>query len=420
MKLYNSKNFVPWSIVLILTISCKEPSNIGLNIHPISDRITINVNDSLFQLEINTLSEDSIKSDEPTKLLLGNINQDPMFPISTAYFMTNILLPSNNINLGDVSNIIVDSVVLQYAISNTYGSEISSFPTIYATSLDISINKDSTYFSNFELNFDQSELLSLSNRIVEDSNSTPILKINLDNSIGEFIINGSNQGSLVTNESFLQYFNGLKVSTSDPNNISSSNDNTILYLDAENPKSKLRIFYRDLSFPDSSFTFDLVVGGDAARVNLFNKKNFQQLQSLNEFCYVQSMSSFRGEIKIMNINEIKNALENKIINKVILKFSANDDSQYPSHDRLFLVTKDSFENDIFLEDFVSEGDSHFGGFKNGGKYEFNITRHFSNLIKNNTQNTNILYLVSSGAVVNANRSIILKSSFELEILFSNL
>ena len=416
--MYSYKSLILFCVFSFILFSCKDPSEIGLDIHPESDRILIKNNSNFFNFSTNTLSEDSLRTDEPIRLLLGNLTSDPIFPKSNAHFISNLLLPSNNISFGDITNIIVDSVILQYVIDDYYGNEIQTFPNLYVSKLTDPIYKDSSYYSNYPVVYSQSELVSVNNIVVQDSNSVSIIKISIDNSVGQEIIDGGN--ALSSNEDFLQYFYGLKVATANPSDLNLANDNTILYLNADNQKSKFSIYYRDISVNDSVMSFDLMLGGDAARVNLFNQKNIQQLNASPDSCYVQSMSSYLTSIQFNNLESIRDTLKNKVINKVNLKFSCNEDLQFGAHEKLFLVRKNSMGVNVFLSDFVIEGESHFGGQNQSNNFTFNITRYFSDLINGASGFTGELLLLPSGAVINANRTIIPKSSFVIEVLYSEL
>ena len=418
MRLYSYKSLILFCVFSFILFSCKDPSEIGLDIHPESDRILIKNNSNFFNFSTNTLSEDSLRTDEPVRLLLGNLTNDPIFPKSNAHFISNLLLPSNNISFGDITNIIVDSVILQYVIDDYYGNEIQTFPNLYVSKLTDPIYKDSSYYSNYPVVYSQSELVSVNNIVVQDSNSVSIIKISIDNSVGQEIIDGGN--ALSSNEDFLQYFYGLKVATANPSDLNLANDNTILYLNADNQKSKFSIYYRDISVNDSVMSFDLMLGGDAARVNLFNQKNIQQLNASPDSCYVQSMSSYLTSIQFNNLESIRDTLKNKVINKVNLKFSCNEDLQFGAHEKLFLVRKNSMGVNVFLSDFVIEGESHFGGQNQSNNFTFNITRYFSDLINGASGFTGELLLLPSGAVINANRTIIPKSSFVIEVIYSEL
>ena len=418
MRLHSYKSLIFFCVFSFILFSCKDPSEIGLDIHPESDRILIKNNSDFFNFSMKTLSEDSIRTDEPVRLLLGNLTSDPIFPKSNAHFITNLLLPSNNISFGDITNIIIDSVILQYVIDDYYGNEIQTFPNLYVSKLTDPIYKDSSYYSNYPVVYSQSELVSVNNTVVQDSNSVSVIKISIENYIGQEIIDGGN--ALSSNEDFLQYFYGLKVTTVNPSDLNLANDNTILYLNADNQKSKFSIYYRDISVNDSVMSFDLMLGGDAARVNLFNQKNIQQLNASADSCYVQSMSSYITSIQFNNLESIKDTLKNKVINKVNLKFSCNEDLQFGAHEKLFLVRKNTMGVNVFLSDFVIEGESHFGGQNQGNNFTFNITRYFSDLINGASGFTGELLILPSGAVINANRTIIPKSSFLIEVIYSEL
>ena len=57
------------------------------------------------------------------------------------------------------------------------------------------------------------------------------------------------------------------------------------------------------------------------------KKIFNNL-IYTDSCYIQSMSSYKTSIQFNNLESIKDTLKNKVINKVNLKFSCNEDLQF--------------------------------------------------------------------------------------------
>ena len=63
------------------------------------------------------------------------------------------------------------------------------------------------------------------------------------------------------------------------------------------------------------------------------------------------MSSYITSIQFNNLESIKDTLKNKVINKVNLKFSCNEDLQFEAHEKLFLVRKNSMGVNVFLSDF---------------------------------------------------------------------
>ena len=104
----------------------------------------------------------------------------------------------------------------------------------------------------------------------------PVLRINLENYYGQQILDlGSDV--LKDNESFLQEFYGLELSA--------EAQNTMLYLNPNGTNSYLKIYYHnDISGTDT-LSLDFELGGDAARVNLFNDKNDEIIleDNINKF-----------------------------------------------------------------------------------------------------------------------------------------
>ena len=401
-------------LVIFVLTSCDDPGVVGLEVQPSSDKIEIFSNnfsqsDSLPALTISTESVDSLRTDETSSLLLGHIYTDPYFGDNVGAFVTQIALTESNIDLGN--NPIVDSVVMSYSYSGYYG-DLSTITAIAVNYSDLYIYKDSIYYSNHQFSGSPpgSEDLLLDFTISSDTSTSPILKMILDNSIGQQILDLGNS-NLIDNETFQENFGLLWFNEYSPT------PNSIIYLNPSGSNSNFTVYYHNSISDTLSLSF--ILDGDAARINLFNEKPLSNLTIDPSLSYIQSMAGFKANIALGNINLIKDSLEGKAINKVTLSFNANDDSFYPPHENLSLVRVDSSGNNVFLADLSVEGVAHFGGEYSNGKYEFNITRYFNNLL-NNDSYTNQLYLLASGGAVNANRTIIDNSSIKISILYSDL
>lgn len=408
------KRFFFLALIFFIFHSCDESSQLGLEVQPSSDKIEIflnnfSQNDSLPAFVISTESVDSLRSDETSSLLLGHIYTDPVFGENIGAFVTQIALSESNIDLGN--NPVVDSVVMSYSYSGYYG-DLSSITEIAVNYSDLDIYKDSVYYSNHQFSGSPSgsEDLLLDFTISPDTSTSPILKMTLDNSIGQQILDIGNSG-LLDNETFQENFGLLWF------NEYSSTPNSIIYLNPSGSNSNFTVYYHNSSSDTLSLSF--VLDGDAARINLFNDKPLSNLVMDPSYSYVQSMAGYKSKISLENLNSIKEDLDGKAINKVTLSFNVNDDSSYPPHENLSLVRVDSAGNNVFLADLSIEGASHFGGQYLNGGYEFNISRYFNNML-NNAAYTNELYLLSSGGAVNANRTIIDNNSIIISILYSDL
>ncbi|MBT3611781.1 MAG: DUF4270 family protein [Flavobacteriales bacterium] len=395
-------------IMGLIAASCTDPNTIGLEVQPTSDNIIISETSSFNWQTTQTDSEDSLRTDEALNLILGGID-DSQFGLNNAGFYTQILLTENNTDLG--TNPIVDSIVMSYTYSGYYG-DLENFTSLDVLILQEDIYKDSVYYSN---SYQISSLGGMSYvesfSVSEDASESPSLTIRLSDSFGQEILDLQNEG-LKDNEAFLENFKGISVIA--------SAQNTMLYLNPTGSNSFLKIYYHNEQSGSDTISLDFELGGDAARINLFNHKPLVNLNQEEDKVYIQSMAGYKTRISINNTDSLKSMLEGKSINKVTMSFDVNEGSQaeYTAHDKLFLVRVNEEGNNIFLTDFTIEGETHFGGRLEDDKYEFNITRYFYQLLNNDIY-TNDLYLLPAGAAVNANRTI-LNKDIKLTIHYSEL
>ena len=395
-------------IIGLIAASCTDPNTIGLEVQPTSDNIIISETSSFNWQTTQTDSEDSLRTDEALNLILGGID-DSQFGLNNAGFYTQILLTENNTDLG--TNPIVDSVVMSYTYSGYYG-DLENFTSLDVLILQEDIYKDSVYYSNsYQIPAPGGMSYVESFSVSEDASESPSLTIRLSDSFGQEILDLQNEG-LKDNETFLENFKGISVIA--------SAQNTMLYLNPAGSNSFLKIYYHNDESGTDTLSLDFELGGDAARINLFNHKPLVNLNQEEDKVYIQSMAGYKTKISINNTDSLKSMLEGKSINKVTMSFDVNEGSQaeYTAHDKLFLVRVNEEGNNIFLTDFTIEGETHFGGRLEDDKYEFNITRYFYQLLNNDIY-TNDLYLLPAGAAVNANRTI-LDKDIKFTIHYSEL
>lgn len=389
-----------------ITFSCSDPNTIGLELQPVSDNIIIGNTTSFKWQNFQTESEDSLRTDEALNLILGEIN-DIRFGTNKGSFCTQMLLVSNNIDLGE--NPIVDSVILSYSYTGYYG-DLNEFTNLEISELSEGIFKDSIYYSN---SFDlvSNNMLNVDTFYLSNTITNPSLRIKLKNEFGQQILNLGNAG-LVDNETFLQSFNGISVLA--------NAENTLLYLNPDATNSYFKIFYHNDATISDTLSLDFSLSGDAARINLFNQKNQNNILEDSSKIYIQSMAGYKAKISITNVDSIRSLLNDKVINKVTMSFDVNNTSisEYEAHEKLVLVRVNDDGENIFLSDFLIEGNEYFGGDLENNQYKFNITRYFYQFL-NNDSYTNNLYLLSSGAAVNANRTV-LEKDIKLQIYYSKL
>ena len=392
-------------LLVVFCFSCTDPDILGLEIQPESDNILIfNSLSSDFQTEIE--SEDSLRTDNVVSLTLGEIH-DPIFGLNSAGFYTQLLLTENNIDLG--TNPIVDSVIFSYTYSGSYG-DLSQFDNISVQRVFTDLHNDSIYYSNtFQLA--ASNIYNVEEYTISESSNNPNIRIKLTNEFGQQIIDLGSE-FLVDNETFLSQFQGLSLSA--------FGSNAMLYLNPNGSESYFKIYYKNDENISDTLSLDFQVGGDAARVNIFNEKSSENIIQDISKIYIQSMAGYKAKISFNNIDSLRALLRNQVINKATVEFNVLDGSQseYLAHNKLVLVRTNSAGENIFLSDFLLEGDDYFGGDLNNEKYQFNITRYLYQLLTNSDY-TSDLYLLSGGGAVNANRTLLEKEVL-LKIYYSEL
>ena len=394
-------------IIGLIAVSCTDPNTIGLEVQPTSDNIIIS-SANFEGISSVTESEDSLRTDEALNLILGGID-DSEFSFNNAGFYTQILLTENNTDLG--TNPIVDSVVLSYTYSGYYG-DLQDLTSLDVVVLQEDIYKDSIYYStSYTIPVSSGMQYVESFSVSDEASESPLLTVKLSGDFGQEILDLENEG-LKDNETFLENFKGISVFA--------SGENTMLYLNPSGSNSSLKIYYHNDESETDTLSLDFELGGDAARINLFNPKPLESLNQVDGKIYIQSMSGYKAKIEVNNTDSIKSILQGKAINKVTIVFDVEDGSQseYTAHDKLFLVRVNEQGDNVFLTDYTVEGENHFGGSLDNDKYEFNITRYFYQLLNNDTY-TNDLYLLPAGAAVNANRTI-LSEDIKLTINYSKL
>ena len=392
-------------LLVVSLLSCSEPSIIGLEVQPDSEKITINSNSSNL-IDFNNESEESLINNSSLNLL-GEL-EDNYFLKNKASFITQILPPVSNLTLEE--NLTVDSVILSYNYSDYYGN-LDGFSSIEVRKIEQDVYSDSIYYSN---DFSYDDFAQLPN-IAEDyyisfDSLNPLVRIKINNDIGQQILALGNT-ILSNNNDFLDDFKGLFVSA--------QTQNTILYLNPLATNSNFSIYYHnDL---DSANTLSFRLDGNAARTNVFEKVISNNILNNKENIYVESMSGYKCNISFTNLDTLQKMLAGKVVNQAIMSFELDNNlmtNDIIPHSQLHLARLDSDGNIIDLTDYVIEGSSFFGGRLENNIYNFNITRYFHELLFNGTF-TNQLYLLDKSANINANRSII-KKDVELNIIYSDI
>jgi hypothetical protein len=259
-------------IALFISTSCKKKET-GLGNDVLNPNSLLNSTQvDTFELTTFTIAEDSLISDNPAYGVLGSYN-DPKFGKVDASFYTQLILSGTSPNFGDLSTIVVDSMMLGLQYVDFYG-ELSP-QTVEVYQMTEAIYIDSTYYSFEHKNHSSTNLVMpgygtftpdpTGETIIGEDTVDAQLRIRLNNSLATQFINESavvGGINFTSNENFQNYFKGLYVKVN--NAAQASGKGGVFYFNLSNSSSKLTIYYKQDGVQKS---FDFLVSSDCADFN---------------------------------------------------------------------------------------------------------------------------------------------------------
>jgi hypothetical protein len=414
-------------IVLTATIACtKKENSLGSSIQPEGDVLAANQTDST-SIITYTVNGDSVRTDELAGNNLLGVYHDPFFGKTQADLYTQIRLQSAvdfTPESGDFNDLIIDSVILYLELKGSYGNLQEQTFEVYQMIDDI--YKDSVYFSNTLKATSFTNLVAAGQGTIKPDpfspaylgatlQSSPLLKIPLDvTNFGWNVVNQSGTSVLETNDGengFVAWFKGLKIVS---NTVQNANEGAILYADLLSTKSKITMYYRDVSGDVSehdTLKFDFNINANCAYYNQYLKDYTNttvgaQLSDSTlgqQTAFFQNMAGVKTMLSFPHLNELRG--KNLVVNKAELilptQYYVFDPYMVPA--QLSLTRKSETGSALLLPDFA-EGE--VGIFRATiSAYTFNITRYINQVISGTLENTP-LKLLSVNEALSANRVII--------------
>ena len=411
---------------------CEDESSIGIEVLPGGDLISIR--NTIQNTRSYTFSEDSIKTSQPNKSLLGSFT-DSIFGNTTIGFAAQYRLNE----FPDFSkNAQVDSIKLYLYYRIIYGDTLTK-QKIKVYELESPLDYDTKYTQDVDLkSMAYDKLLGeyeFTARVRLDSLGDTItyqaLVIPLDISLGERLIN-ADTSHMVNSDVFLEYFKGLYVESEKL----TTQGGAILSLEAVRngsfDGSALALFYHNDSLKskvsgDSVLIMPYTISNFSARVNniVHDYSQTSFYDNLNQeiiedsLIYVQATGGLKSRILIDNLTSWKDSMTiigtdtfPYAINKAELIFQidtvASQVHKYqPPLQMLFTVVA---ENGIeyLPRDYVFNPTYYGGGLLSDYTYHFTITQHLQEIIDGNAEN-NGFYLTPARKNDQANR-VVLKGS----------
>jgi hypothetical protein len=426
-------------VALIAFASCKKLPDIGSSLQPSSSFIKV-----AFSGDQDIIAEteriDSLSTKAASLSLVGDLN-DPFFGNSNLSFYTQIGLTSNSIKWGEGAT--TDSIVLQMIYSGYYGDTLSPV-TLKVHEVAESMSRESmTYYSNTSFTLGD-ELASYTfsprpktrSNIDDDSLTVAVVRIPIDNALGERFI--SNESQFASNTAFMKYFNGINVSCEPANGTGS-----ICYFNLLNTKSYLRIYYHN----DYDTTFyDFNVSDKYIRFNHF-EHDYSDAQApiafddttSNQYLYVQSTAGVRSRLTFPNLAQwAKDMNTNVLINEAKLILTGangmingvnNDTDMFSQPVQLVVVKANEDDSYSILPDQMV-GTNYFNGMYDAKSDQvwFRISEYVQDLVLAGPEADNYgLFVYTYSGAYNAKRWIFhgpdspdTTNRVRLEIIYSKI
>jgi len=403
-------------VILIFLYSCADESTIiGVDLQPEADKLKVFFSDTS-TLRAYSVPEDSIRTDETTVSMLGSY-YDPIFGTTNSSIYTQIRLSTTSVDFGTEPQL--DSIVLAFEYTGEYYGDTTTQLTFRVFEIADSLDRDTSYYSNQTKQIIEPEIGSFitapkptDSIYVDTIKYRAQFRMHLNDDFGNKLLN-SDEANLASGTAFLQFIKGIYVTT-DP----VSQGGALLYFSLVSNYSRIILYYHN--HPDTLKNYNFPIADISARFMNFDHYDYQNADPAfysqvfdgdtalgSDVLYLQPMAGIKTKIEIPYLRDwVKN--QQIAINEAKLVISNyNTESEFEPAPALVLLSIDSLGAGSLMVDYY-EGLTYFGGSydEDNGEYYFRISRYVQNLLKSDTIKDYGLYLVISGASLQANRVLI--------------
>ena len=258
------------------TTGCRKPDGgLGLGLQPEGELLDLRTDTLPFQLEM--VPVDSLRTDERSRLLLGN-TIDPISGLTSAFFSTELRLSQTAVDFGESP--VCDSVVFVLRFNGpSYGLNDDQY--LVVEQLADTLNIDSAYYA-------QDVPLTVPGNLVDPS-SQPVqmhplqsvyvgndtlsaqVRMLLDAGFGQTLLD-ADSSVYSSNSEWRTWFKGLQVR-------SESGGGGLVSLEPNAGVSYLRLHYHNTT---DTTSYDFVLNANAARVTHFKHAWSSEFQALND------------------------------------------------------------------------------------------------------------------------------------------
>jgi hypothetical protein len=205
---FRCKFFFAIACSLVFIVSCNKEEELGLEIQPLEDRITVGFSNGA-GLTAYSVHDDSIRTDKTLVSLLGSYF-DPVFGFNTAGFYVQLRLPNTNVDFGP--NPVLDSIVLSLVYTGNHYGKLAARQRVHVYEILEGFHRDSAYYAYTRLHCSPVDLANKS-FVPRPRDSVqlgglrfaPQLRMKLDPSLGQKFLNASATPDLEDNTKFLEF-----------------------------------------------------------------------------------------------------------------------------------------------------------------------------------------------------------------------
>ena len=359
-------------------VSCKDPDDIGEGLVPTPG---INYIDTL-RCDFKTVEDDSIWTSNNSGVLVGNY-YDNQFGRKSTTIYTQFLLPTNEVNLSPADSLTysVDSLMLYLLVTNYYGKysfkQEWEIDELDSTKLDV----NTKYYSDNSQPVLRSVLDTIQTIDIGENFKETVVAIRLSNALGNKFLNNQNPADMVDNNTFTNYFKGLRIRTKPVNK---NDTGAVFTVNLEDAKTLLKLFYHS-SGDTSQQNYSFIINNNSA--HYYNDTRSEPdgtladsvIKKVAETATNLMLIQADGGLQIMGKFGAVETLKPMALNRAILTVFVDENAGGTGFD---------LPPQLIIYPLLSEGGkpnnnaviSEVNYNHSEKKYEFNITSYLQNLI----------------------------------------
>ncbi len=413
-------------IILTIAFSCEEdPSALGSNLLPDSDKVKIHYDTTIsFNGYLNKKEDYVTVSQSHPRLGYQN---DPYFGTIEARYATNFIPISLSITFeNDTLFATVDSTILYIIIDSAYGDrDLSAGFKVYK--LIKPMENDSLYSSNSPIEdfIDLSDPISLYSKYEGD---TIIIKLN--NNFGDFLIPPADSIYFYRAEDkFIEKYYGIAIIPDETNNIGElssinlyhANSKLVLHYHRNDPDGirvdTTEFSYLFYSFNGLSTNFTEILHNHEEGI-IFDYLNNDSLET-DDLMFVQGLGGMTSKLIFNNFRNYLGDSLYSILNAemyIPVYEDENFDLLYPP-ERLYFTSIDTDSILYQIDDYINS--NFFNGYydEDMKRYSFDISMHLKGLL-NGSHTDSILYIKQINSSLYPHRVILKPNDTKLKITYT--